>query len=110
MSYEDTTNDIFQFCTVRIDGLGQVECVRGGQIGVGRGDRQDEAGLLADELHDHVADLGLNVHGLVAHRDLGQARKINQRDVQHCSRLEEGNFGEGRRKKRKTTSSILESL
>ena len=69
--------------TVRIDTLCQVEGIRGGQIGVGRGDSKDEAGLLGDELHQHVSDLGLNVHGLVSHGNLGQAGQINQGDVKH---------------------------
>ena len=68
--------------TVRINRLGQIKRVRGGQVCVGRRDGQDEAGLLGDELHDHVPDLGLNVHRLVAHRDLGQAGQVDQRYVQ----------------------------
>ena len=38
---------------------------------------------LADELHEHVLDLGLDVDGLVANSDLCQAGQINQGNVQH---------------------------
>ena len=69
--------------TVGIDTLCQVEGVRGGQISVGRSDSQDETGLLGDELHKHVADLGLDVNGLISNGDLGQTGQINQGDVQH---------------------------
>ena len=70
--------------TVRVDALGELQRVRRGHVRVGRGDRQDEAGLLADELHDHVPDLVLDVGGLVAHGDLGQAGQVDQGDAQHC--------------------------
>jgi len=67
--------------TIRIDGFGEVERVRGSEIRVGGRDGEDEAGLLGDELHDHVPDLGLDVDGLIAHGDLGEARQIDERDV-----------------------------
>ncbi len=63
--------------TIRIHTLGQLQRVRGGQISVGRGDRQDQAGLLADKLHQHVPDLGLNVDWLVAHGNLGETGQID---------------------------------
>jgi hypothetical protein len=72
------------FFTVRIDRLCQHECIRGGEIRVCRGHGQDEAGVLADELHDHFADLSLDVDRLVAHWNLGEAGKIDQSDAQHC--------------------------
>ena len=63
--------------TIRIHTLSQLQRVRGGQISVGRGDRQDQASLLADKLHQHVPDLGLNVDWLVAHGNLGETGQIN---------------------------------
>ncbi len=53
--------------TVRIDRLGQVQGIGGSQVCVGRRDSQDEARLLADELHDHILNLHLNVGRLVAY-------------------------------------------
>ena len=72
--------------TVGIDRFGQIEGVRSGQIDVGRRHGQNEARLLGDVLQEHVADLGLDVDRLVAHGDLGQARQVDQRDVQHWRR------------------------
>lgn len=46
-------------------------------------------------LHEHVADEVLNVLGLVADGNLGQAGKVNQREVEHCKEREsEGREGE----------------
>lgn len=64
--------------------LGQLEGVRVGQVHVGRGDSQDEAALPANELQDHVLDLVLDVRGLVPHRHLGDAREVDESQVQHC--------------------------
>ncbi len=69
--------------TLRVNLSGNVECVGGGQIGVGRGHGQNQTRLLRDELHQHVLDLGLDVRRLIAYRNLGHARKIDESDVQH---------------------------
>ncbi len=87
--------------TIWVYRFGQVERIRGGKVGVGRRDGQDETGLLADELHDHVADLLLDVDRLVSHRDLGQSRQVNQGYVKYCSRQKSGTRrGNGKRDKR----------
>lgn len=85
--------------TLRVDLLGQLEGVRVGQVHVGGGDGEDEAALPADELQDHVLDLVLDVWGLVPHGHLGDARQVDEGQVQHW----EGNqsarpleLGEGR--------------
>ena len=64
--------------TVRICCLGELQGVGGGQVGVGRRDRQDEAGVPADVGHDHVFDLLSDVGGLVANGHLRQPRQIDQ--------------------------------
>ena len=61
---------------------GHLQGVGGGQVLVGGGHRQDEAGVPADELHDHVVDLGPDVRRLVPHRNLCHARQVDQCDVQ----------------------------
>ena len=60
---------------------GKLQRITGGQVCVGRGDRQDETGLPTDVGHDHVPDLLPDVWGLVPQRQLGQARQVNQCDV-----------------------------
>ena len=79
-----------QFCenpngaqTLRINRLCHGEGVGSCQVSVGRSDSQDETGLLADELHDHVLDLLLDVHWLVPDCDPRQARQVDQGDVQN---------------------------
>lgn len=74
-----------KFLTLRIHVLSQFEGVRVGQVGVGGSDGKDEAALTADELHDHVSDLLLDVWRLVSHGHLGDPRQIDQRQVQHCT-------------------------
>lgn len=71
--------------TLRVHVLGQFEGVRVGQVGVGGGDGQDQTALPGDELHDHVSDLLLDVCGLVAHRNLGDARQVDESQVEHCN-------------------------
>lgn len=88
-----------QSLTIGINRLGQIKSIRGGEISVGGGDSQDEAGLLTNELHDHVPDLLFNVGRLVAHRDLGQTRQVDERDVQDCSGTIQG---EGKREREHT--------
>ena len=39
--------------------------------------------VLADELHDHVLDLVLDIWGLVPHRHLGDTREVDEGQVQH---------------------------
>lgn len=70
--------------TVRVDLLGDLQSVGGGQISVGRSDGQDETSFLGDELEQHVLDLRLYVNRLVSHRYLGQARQVDHGDVEHC--------------------------
>ena len=69
--------------TIRINRLSYIQGVRSGQVRVGRGDGQNEAGVLADELHDHVLDLSLDILGLITHRYLGKARKVDKGYVQN---------------------------
>lgn len=70
--------------TLRVDIFGQFECVRVGQVGVGRRDSQDEAVFVADVLHDQVPYAVLYVRRLVAYRHFGDAGKVHQRQVEHC--------------------------
>ncbi len=71
--------------TIWVNGFCKVKGIGSSQIRVGWGDSQNETSLLADELHDHVSDLGLDVCWLIANRNLGESRKVNQGDVKHCS-------------------------
>lgn len=71
--------------TLRVDVFGQFERVGVGQVSVGRGDGQDEAALSRNELHDHVSDLMLDVHRLIAHRHFSDARQVNESQIQHCT-------------------------
>lgn len=66
-----------------VDFFGKLQGVAVGEIGVRWCDCQDEAGLPLDELHDHAADLRLDVHRLVADGHLRQTRQVDQRQVQH---------------------------
>lgn len=66
-----------------VDLLGQLEGIRVGQVHVGGRHGEDEAALPADELQDHVLDLVLNVWRLVPHRHLGDAREVDEGQVQH---------------------------
>ena len=61
---------------------GHLQGVRGGEVLVGRGHRQDEASVPADELHDHVVDLLPDVRGLVPDSDFCHPRQVDQGDVQ----------------------------
>lgn len=73
------------FLTLRVHVLCQFESVRIGQVSVGGSDSQDQTALPGDELHDHVPDLLLDVCGLVPHRHLGDARQVNESQVEHCN-------------------------
>lgn len=72
-----------QRLTLRVDVFGQLECVGVGEVAGGRHDGQDEAVFVAHISHDHVAYLVLDVLGLVADRQLGDARQVHQGEVQH---------------------------
>lgn len=69
--------------TLWVDIFGQFESIWVGEVHVCWSHSQDETVLLTDELHDHVSDLILDVRGLVAYRDLCDARQVNQSQVQH---------------------------
>ena len=69
--------------TIRIDLLGQHKSIGCCQICVGRGDGQDQASVLSDELHQHIPDLTLNVRRLITNWDLGQAGQINESNIKH---------------------------
>eukprot|EP00126_Sphaerothecum_destruens_P012303 Sdes_comp21093_c0_seq1m19776 len=58
------------------------EGIRVGEVNVGGGDGEDEAVGVLDVGFDQVVDLGLNVDGLIADRDFGDAGKIDQREVE----------------------------
>lgn len=75
---------IHSFITLWVDLLGDLQSVRVGQVGVGGRDGQDEAALLGDELQQHVADLVLDVVGLVSDGHFGHPGKIDEGEVQHC--------------------------
>ena len=69
--------------TIWVNTFGEIESVAGGDVSVCRSNGQNETRLFRNELHDHVADLCLDINRLVSHRDLSQAGKIDQRDVQN---------------------------
>lgn len=75
--------DVSSMFTLWVNLLGDLQSVRVGQVSVCRGDGQDEAALLGNELHQHVPDLMLNVVGLVSNGHFGHPRKIDQGQVQH---------------------------
>lgn len=72
-----------QCLTLRVDVFGQLKGVGVGEVTGGRHDGQDEAVFVAHILHDHVPDLVLDVFGLVADGQLGDARQVHQGEVQH---------------------------
>ena len=69
--------------TLRVRLPGELESVAGGDIRVGRGHGKDEAGVPADVSHDHVLDLVPDVSWLVTHGDLGQARQVDECNVEY---------------------------
>lgn len=73
----------FALLTLRIHLLCDLERVGVGEVGVGRGDGQDQTALLGDELQQHFSDLVLDVVGLVAHGDLGHPGEVDEGQVQH---------------------------
>lgn len=72
-----------RWITLGINIFGQFQCIRVGEVGVGWCHCQDEAVFLADELHNHVPDLVLDICRLVTDRHLGDARQIYEGQVQH---------------------------
>ena len=64
--------------TLGVGLTGDHEGVGGGEVGVGRGHGEDEAGLLHDVGHQHVADLVADVGRLVTDRDFRQTGQIDQ--------------------------------
>lgn len=70
--------------TLGVHVFSQFQGVRVGQVSVGRSDGQDQAALSADELHDHVPDLLLDVDGLVPHRHLSDPRQVDESQIQDC--------------------------
>lgn len=60
--------------TLRVHVFGQLKCVGVGEVSGGRHDGQDEAVFVAHIPHDHVSYLVLDVFGLVAYGQLGDAR------------------------------------
>lgn len=75
--------DTRQHLTLRVNVFGQLEGVGVGEVTGGRHDGQDEAVFVAHIPHDHVPYLVLNVFGLVAYGQLGDARQVHQGEVQH---------------------------
>lgn len=73
------------FLTLWINVLCQFESIRVGQISVGWSDGQDQAAFSADELHNHVPDLLLDVHRLVSNGHLSDPRQVDESQVQHCT-------------------------
>lgn len=70
--------------TLRINFFGHFESIGVGQIHVGWSHGKNQAALPADELQNHIFDLILNVLWLVTHWHLGDTRKVNQSQIQHC--------------------------
>ncbi len=73
--------------TSLIDLCSQLECITVGQIGIGCRDCQNDTVGLTDILKDHVLDLVLNITRLVTHWHLGDARQVNNGQVQHVWRI-----------------------
>lgn len=70
--------------TLGVNVLRQLQGIRVGQVGVCWGDSQDQAAFSADELHDHVSDLLLDVCRLVSNWNLGDPRQVDQSQIQNC--------------------------
>lgn len=58
--------------TIWINLTSQFQCIRGGQVRVGRGHCEDEGVWIGDEGQDHLLYLSLNVLWLVPNRNLKQ--------------------------------------
>ena len=69
--------------TSHIDFLSHFEGVGIGQVDIGWCDGQNEATRLLDIGEDHAADLLLNIGWLVPNGNLGQARQIDQGQIQN---------------------------
>ncbi len=70
--------------TLRVHFLSHLESVWVGQVSVGRGDGEDQAAFLSDELHNHVSNLVLDVYRLVAHSNLSHTGQIDESQIQYC--------------------------
>lgn len=95
--------------TLGVDLFGNLQSVRVGQIGVGRGHGQHQAVLLGDKLHQHVSNLGLDVRRLVAHRHLGHPRQVHQGQVEHWGRRGAGCWSGGGEAPQRESHSRRES-
>ena len=69
--------------TLRVRLPSELESVAGGDVRVGRGHSEDEASVPADVSHDHVFNLVPDVSGLVTHGNLGQARQVDECNVEY---------------------------
>lgn len=58
--------------TIWIDLTSQFQCIRGGQVRVGRGHCEDEGVWIGDKGQDHLLHLSLDVLWLVSNRNLRQ--------------------------------------
>ena len=76
------TPQVYILPTLWINFFGDLQRIRIGQICVGGGHSEDEAVWFGDELHEHSADLKLNVLRLVTHSDFCHARQIDKRQVE----------------------------
>lgn len=79
----DTHARTHQRLTLRVHVFGQLKSVGVCEVTGGRHDGQDEAAFVAHISHDHIPYLVLDVFGLVADRQLGDARQVHQGEVQH---------------------------
>lgn len=92
--------------SLRVDVARELERVRVGEVHVGRADGEDHAGRrtgqhfnflrqkrdepvgLGDVVKHEISDLTLNIGGLIPDRDLGEAGKVDQREIEHFRRVD----------------------
>mmetsp|Transcript_15375 Transcript_15375/g.51632 ORF Transcript_15375/g.51632 Transcript_15375/m.51632 type:complete len:260 (+) Transcript_15375:1356-2135(+) len=64
-----------------VDGLGELDGLRGGDVGVSGSDGEDDGVGVGDVLQDQVPNLHLDVLGLIADRNFGHAGEVDEGEV-----------------------------
>lgn len=73
--------------TLRVDFTRHLQTVRVGEILVGSGNGENDTTRLGDILHEHIADLLLDVLRLVSNGNLRQAGQIDEGECEHVRRV-----------------------
>lgn len=69
--------------TLRVNFLGQLQCIGVCEIRISRRDGKNQAILAIYEFKNHVTDLNFDVLRLITNCNFSQSRKINQRQVEN---------------------------